>query len=320
MLTGNPARQGNQISDRRGTEKASLPFLLNYSATSDRHPGDVNLVLTELATTEANGEEKDTSLPSLHLEPEKTEFFAEDSWNMFFSNFQDTAAQQTLPLPAGLDDQQKRRIASQRVLSCLLETQPANPTFGENIDFNRAQEFFQEENILNSIVAYFEQTVRPRSRIVLRSAFNLESTSPHLLLSMILMGASCGMSQDMKSKAVEYVEMAEFAVFESQCFHGLVHGDRQVESDLLSSQSVEVIQAAILVILLQISSSKPTVRRRIRIQRYPALVSAARVTGLTKVKNRWHNSDTPLNHEQFIRNEICIRSEEPSFHSYEYPY
>jgi hypothetical protein len=186
---------------------------------------------------------------------------------MFFGTFQDTAARQTLPLPEGLDDQEKRRTASQKILTCLLETQSVNPTVGENLDFNHAQEFFQEENILNSIVAYFEHTVRPRSRIVLKSAFKLDSTSSPLLLSMILMGASCGMSEDMKSKAVEYVEMAEYAVFESQPFRDLVHGVRQVESEYLPSQSVEIIQAAILVILLQISSLKPTARRRIRIQR-----------------------------------------------------
>lgn len=307
ILTSNRARQQDLISDRRGTDKASLPFLLNYSATSDRHPGDVNQVSTELATTEANEGEKDTSLPSLHLEADKTDLFAEDSWNMFFGTIQDTAGQQTLPLPEGLDDQEKRRMASQRILSCLLETQSANPIVREHFDLNRAQEFFQEENILNSIVAYFEQTVRPRSRIILKSTFKLDSTSSPLLLSMILMGASCGMAEDLKLQAAEYVEMAEIAVFESQCFHDLVHGARRAKGDLLSSQSVEVIQAAILVILLQISSPKSTTRRRIRIQRYPALVSAARVTGLTKVRNRWHNPDTPLNHGQFIKNEICIR-------------
>lgn len=106
----------------------------------------------------------------------------------------------------------------------------------------RAREFFQEENILNSIVGYFEHTVRPRSRIVLKSAFNLDSISPPLLLAMILMGVSCGISEDMKSKAVEYVEIAEYGVFESRHFHDLVHGARRVESDLSSSQGVEIIQ------------------------------------------------------------------------------
>jgi hypothetical protein len=111
----------------------------------------------------------------------------------------------------------------------------------------------------------------------------------------------------MKSKVVDYVEIAENAVFESQCFHDLVHGARRVESDLLPSQSIEIIQAAIVVILLQISSPNLTTRRRIRIQRYLALVSAAQATGLTKVRNRWQDSNTPMSYQQFIRNEICIR-------------
>ena len=193
---------------------------------------------------------------------------------------------ENLPLPQGLEDREKRCVAAERVLQCIPHTKPANPTVGEAFDVVRAREFFQEENILNSIVGYFERTVRPRSRIVLKSSFNLDSISPPVLLAMVLMEASCGISEDIISKAVECVEIVEYAVFESQCFHDLVHRARRVERDLLSSQRVEIIQAAIIVILLLISSPNPTARRRIRIQRYIALVSAARATGLTKVRNR----------------------------------
>lgn len=307
LPTSRQDKQQEQVDVQPGADKASLPFLLNYSATSDRHPGDVNHVLTQLATTEVHGKEPDTNLPSLHLDVEKTDLFAEDPWSLFFGTSQDRETKENLPLPQGLEDQEKRCVAAERVLQCILHTKSANPTVGEAFDVVRAREFFQEENILNSIVGYFEHTVRPRSRIVLKSAFNLDSISPPLLLAMILMGASCGISEDMKSKVVDYVEIAEYAVFENQCLHDLVHGARRVESGLLSSQSVEIIQAAILVILLQISSPNATARRRIRIQRYLALVSAARATGLTKVRNRWHDSNTPMSYQQFIRNEICIR-------------
>lgn len=313
LPTSSQAKQQEEVDVRSGADKASLPFLLNYSATSDRHPGDVNHVLTQLATTEVHRKEPDTSLPSLHLDVEKTGLFAEDPWGLFFGTSQDTEMKENLPLPQGLEDREKRCVATERVLQCILHTKSANPTVAEACDVARAREFFQEENILNSIVGYFEHTVRPRSRIVLKSTFNLDSISQPLLLAMILMGASCGISEDMKSKAVEYVEIAEYAVFESQFFHDLVHGAQRVESDLLSSQSVEIIQAAIIVILLQISSPNPTARRRIRIQRYIALVSAARATGLTKVRNRWHDSNTPMSYQQFLRNEICIRLESP-FH------
>lgn len=309
LPTTSQANQQETVDVRSGADKASLPFLLNYSATGDRHPGDVNHVLTQLATTEVHGKQPDTNLPSLHLDIEKAGLFAEDPWSLFFGTSQDTEMNENLPLPRGLEDREKRCVAAERVLQCILHTKSANPTVREASDVARAREFFQEENILNSIVGYFEHTVRPRCRIVLKSAFNLDAISPPLLLAMILMGASCGISEDMKSKAVEYVEIAEYAVFESQCFHDLVHGARRVESGLLSSQNIEIIQAAIIVILLQISSPNPTVRRRIRIQRYIALVSAARATGLTKVRNSWHDSNPPMSYHQFLRNEICIRLE-----------
>ena len=70
---------------------------------------------------------------------------------------------------------------------------------------------------------------------------------------------------------------------------------------------MEIIQAAILMILVQISSPKAENRRRVRIKRYPALISVARITGLTRVKNIWHDSDSFLCHEVFLKNETCIR-------------
>jgi hypothetical protein len=71
----------------RSMLETSIPFLLHYSATNDRHPGDVNHVLTQLATTEVHGKEPDTNFPSLHLDVKKTGLFAEGSmesvlWNV----------------------------------------------------------------------------------------------------------------------------------------------------------------------------------------------------------------------------------------------
>ncbi|KAJ5621569.1 hypothetical protein N7528_006352 [Penicillium herquei] len=59
--------------------------------------------------------------------------------------------------------------------------------------------------------------------------------------------------------------------------------------------------------LMQLASPKPDSRRRVRIQRYPALVSIARATSLTKVRNLWHDPSIPLDHAQFLENETRIR-------------
>jgi hypothetical protein len=48
MLASNRARQSDHDTNRRGTDKMTLPFLLNYSVTSDQHPGNVYRILEEL--------------------------------------------------------------------------------------------------------------------------------------------------------------------------------------------------------------------------------------------------------------------------------
>jgi hypothetical protein len=171
-----------------------------------------------------------------------------------------------------------------------------------------AQEFFAEHKVGDYIEAYFERIVRPRSRIVLKSTFNLETVSTPLLLSMFLMGADCDTSDSVKLQAIEYAEIAEKVVFESADFQRLMYRKQETGGASLEANEIELIQAAILILLIQLSSPNATTRRRTRIQRYPALVSVARVTSLTQTKNFWHDNSRPFRHDQFLKNETCIRS------------
>ncbi|KAJ5930076.1 hypothetical protein N7466_005569 [Penicillium verhagenii] len=148
------------------------------------------------------------------------------------------------------------------MINCLSVVQQSNANaWGEfNIDLERT--FFNETNVGDFIDAYFEHTVRPRSRIVLKSSFNLKTTSAPLLLAMFLLGASCGLSETAKLEATTYIDMAEHAVFEDPTFHRLVYNEQSLNCDSLDQAEIETIQAAVLIILIQLASPKAEARRR----------------------------------------------------------
>ncbi|KAJ5909535.1 hypothetical protein N7504_004178 [Penicillium tannophilum] len=193
------------------------------------------------------------------------------------------------------------------MIDCLSSVYTSHRHVSGELNTDPERTFFSERNVGDFINAYFDHTVRPRSRIVLKSSFNLEITSGPLLLAIFLLGASCGLSDHAKSQATNYVDMAEQVVFENPDFLQLVYNQQPRDADSLYQFEIESIQAAILIILNQLASPKPEARRRVRIQRYPALVSLARATSMTQIKNQWHDSDIPLSHAKFIKNETCIR-------------
>ncbi|KAJ5769431.1 hypothetical protein N7520_003990 [Penicillium odoratum] len=193
------------------------------------------------------------------------------------------------------------------MIDCLSEVYSSHENIWGPFDIDLERGFFNEETVGEFIDAYFEHTVRPRSRIVLKSLFNLETTSAHLLLTIFLLGANFGPSEGAKSQATRRLDMAEYAVFENPTFLQLVYNQQPRTSDSLNQTEIESIQAAVLIILIQLASPKADARRRVRIQRYPALVSVARATSLTQVRNRWHDPTVPLNHANFLKNETCIR-------------
>ena len=312
MESATQNQQNTGHSDGQSTNKASVPFLLNYSGPGNRHPGDVNRVLSLLSTTESNDEPLDSALPSFGLEADRANVFFEDSWSELFGSFENDHISQSLPspLPAGLEDSHQRQIAATRMFDHIsrlqMERGPARTT-DAIFDYAQTRQFFSEEKVGDYIKAYFDQIVRPRSRIVLKSSFHLGKISTPLLLALFLMGATCNTNDFAKLQVVEYAEMAEYVIFESPVFRKMIYRTGETHWDSLTKDEIEIIQAAILMVLMEIPSPKAETRRRTRIQWYPALVSVARATSLTKIQNHWHDKDKVLSHSQFLKNETCIR-------------
>lgn len=296
-------------SDKSVIDKASVPFLLNYSGPGNKHPSDVNRVLSLLSTAES-GDVLDSTLPSFDIELDRTDLFFENSWDHLFGSISQSETDQNLPLPAGLEDSQELHSAAVSIIDCIsrsqMERQPSG-TSAQALDLTEAESFFSEKNVCDYVKAYFDQIVRPRSRIVLKSTFHLKEVSVPLLLSLFLMGATCDTYDEVRSKVVEYAEMAECAIFESPVFRKLMYQTGEAHWTDLEKEEMEIIQAGIIMLLLEIASPKPETRRRARIRWYPALVSVARASGLTKIRNEWHQQGDTVSRDEFLKNESCIR-------------
>ncbi|KAJ6114494.1 hypothetical protein N7486_000272 [Penicillium sp. IBT 16267x] len=233
-----------------------------YLINGDRNPGDINHALSLLSTTESNNQELDSALPSLEVEADRNDLFFEDSWALFFGPVTNERQYRNSPLPEGLDDPEQRQLAADKMIDCLSRVYASHiHVFGE-FNLDRERTFFNERNVGDFIGAYFEHTVRPRSRIVLKSSFDLEMTSTPLLPAIFLLGANCGLSNPAKSQATIYADIAEQVVFENSSFLHLAYNQQSRDSDSLNQTEIESIQAAILIILIQLASPKPEARRR----------------------------------------------------------
>ncbi|KAJ5306928.1 hypothetical protein N7508_005943 [Penicillium antarcticum] len=268
--------------NEQNPEKTSLPFLLNYSAPGNRSSRDVNRVLSLFSTAECMDESLDSTLPSLDIEANQASLFLEDSWSLLFGSFQYDGHAPRSSLPLGLEDLNQRQIISARMVECIVRAKAQKGNFEAGPFTGNAQEFFAEHKIGEYIEAYFERIVRPRSRVVLKSTFNLGTVSTPLLLCIFLMGADCDTSYSAKLQAVEYAELTESVVFESADFQRLMYRKAKGGWASLEEIEIELIQAAILILLIQLSSPNGETRRRTRIQR-------------------------PFCHDEFLKNETCIR-------------
>jgi hypothetical protein len=98
---------------------------------------------------------------------------------------------------------------------------------------------------------------------------------------MLLFGLTYA-SPENASAYNEYLHVVEFLIFEGPEFQQLL---RQKKHSVISKEIIQLIQAAILVIELQGSQHDVEIKRRIRVQRLPTLISVVRLLDLTKVVN-----------------------------------
>ncbi|KAL5364219.1 hypothetical protein BJX96DRAFT_156941, partial [Aspergillus floccosus] len=227
-----------------------------------------------------------------------------DAWPFLFYAFINSAAVDPPIQPSGLmygTDEEARLAQTIERLIVHLEQSPAPNAGGKKFNRARARSFFSKENIIRSVNAFFDM-VYNSNPIIYRASFNINTVSLNLVLAVLLIGATCLSPEDARA-AEEFYNATEYCIFEGPGFRRILYEE---ENPVPSAEKIQLVQASILI-MLQGFKGPLEVRRRVRIQRFPALVSVVRLLGMTKVVNDTNLDDELSNLQEYIHKETLVR-------------
>ncbi|KAK2616783.1 hypothetical protein QQS21_000160 [Conoideocrella luteorostrata] len=160
---------------------------------------------------------------------------------------------------------------------------------------------FADSNVYQLVTAYFDNW-HCHNPMLHRPSFKPSSTFAPLLSAVMLVGAIYSTDEHARA-ARNCFDAAEEYVFTHESFRELY--------DPHSGSGVQPLQAAYIICILRQWDSHRGSRRRVRLQLYPSIVSAARSLGLTKLR---HMASKKSDHapsyddwKEFIKTEEKIR-------------
>jgi hypothetical protein len=127
-------------------------------------------------------------------------------------------------------------------------------------------------NIVEFVSAFFT-TFHPHTPFLHRPSFDIDTVSSPLLLATAFLGSVFSIPKDDALSSRCFFDLTEEYVF-TLLREIITHRNR------LSKESIEIVQAAVLVHALQVNSNQEGVRHRIRVHRFPEIVAAMRCLGL----------------------------------------
>lgn len=170
-------------------------------------------------------------------------------------------------------------------------------------DENQARRVFTAANLTRFTSAYFNR-VHTFSPVVYRPTFEIEKASVPLILAMFIVGAMHSAPQDQVLLARQYATMIEEYIFSHEVFSSPLP---EVSAGL-EDERLEILQAAMLVYLLQLHNNNEPTRERIRNQRHPCLIAKMRAFGFPAVRHEEPTGSTTLpSLKTFVNNEVKIR-------------
>ncbi|KAE8381643.1 hypothetical protein BDV26DRAFT_301237 [Aspergillus bertholletiae] len=202
----------------------------------------------------------------------------------------------------GLADREELCNTISRVLRLM------KPTFEPQINNRRqstmdeAAHFFSPTNVTLFVSTFFEKSHK-NSRFIHKASFNIHTISAQLLLTIVLMSATCVSPED-ASTAERYSDIAENLIFDGLEFGQILNAD----SPLLTKANMEILQAAMLITVIQWSRHNVSIKRRIRTRRFPALVCAARALRLTQAINDTVRNPESLELDSYFHKESLVRT------------
>jgi hypothetical protein len=203
----------------------------------------------------------------------------------------------SLPHPPGLQDR------SETLVSLLEGQYKSTPHLFlltvSQFPKDLARAVFTADNILKYVSAFFN-SFHPHTPFLHRPSFDIENVSSPLLLAIALLGSVFCTPQDDALSARCFFDLGEEYVFDL-LREVITHGNRP------GDESIQIVQAAVLMHALQVNSNHEGVRHRIRVHRFPEIVATVRCLGL------FGSVRTPPsglgNWQQFIDDEVKIRYE-----------
>lgn len=293
--------EGSSKPDHQETpnfQRIPISFLLNFTDPSIQSPYDTQRLLTTSDRTP--GPAHRTSSGDLVEFDQLIE-----TWPSIFRTFVNFDAldppSRSPDLPYGLDESTDLAELIDGLIR-YLEQAPV-PQFRKNmLDKVKARAFFSEANIIPFVNAFFENAYKSNP-FIHKASFNINTASPHLLLAILLLGSTCISPED-ASAAEVYCDAVEYCIFEGPEFRRLLFEEKNPGP---STGNIELIQASIILIELQASRPQLEARRRVRVQRLPAMVSLVRLMNLTRVLNDTAIDNETMDATEYVHKEVLVR-------------
>ncbi|GAD97637.1 predicted protein [Paecilomyces variotii No. 5] len=203
-------------------------------------------------------------------------------------------------LTYGCDEPENLSGTIDRLLTALKQHQ-AHLAYIKSDSVN-ADAFFSSQNLVRFVTSFFQHCYNGDS-FVHQASFNVNTVSTAVLLAVILLGAMSASPYD-AAIAQEYLTAAEYLVFEDTEFCQLLYSEGNPPR---SRSNIELLQAAIIVAYLQYACDQVEIKRRIRTQRFPSLVSVVRSLKLTEAINDTLRSEEFVL-QNFVDKETLVRS------------
>ncbi|KAJ8065859.1 hypothetical protein OCU04_004963 [Sclerotinia nivalis] len=158
-------------------------------------------------------------------------------------------------------------------------------------------------NLVDFTRLYFDHW-HPNCPIIHLPTYNLETVSLPLLFAVFLIGAAYSSPRDTASLAVECGTLCEEFVFENYEVKSILRTEQGFERPT----SLQTVQAAFLVAVLQTWQNGPEARKRMRKKRYSDIVTMARTLGYTSSKNMYATGIYPFNWLGYVEAEARTRA------------
>jgi hypothetical protein len=198
----------------------------------------------------------------------------QDGWATHFLDFSDHVTENAFQCGLTADTISNDRVLDMRrqLASTHANLHIEEGASGGHFDEDLAEQVFSAQNLNRCIETYF-QRLHPHYCFIHRPSFNRQTAKLPILLSMFLFGSLSSGQTDSAFGARRFFDIAEEYIF-SQPSLLATHNAGVTE------ESLETLQAALLINIIQNGTNKVETRRRLRIYRHPQLISAIRSHGL----------------------------------------